>query len=362
MTAMRRWLLVAAAILALVGAPAVSRALPVDDSEISATSLLALAQGSEQVPYAGHVETVGAFTLPTTDQFNAVANLLGQSSELRVWWRSADDWRVDRLAATGETDLFHAGTSTTTWNYEGSRATETADALALLPRSVDLLPPTLTRRVLAQARPDEVSRLPAKRIAGHSAPGLRLTPALAQASIGHVDIWVEQQTGLPLRVEVWATGAASPAFTSEFADVSLTSPPPDVTTFEAPPGVTVSSGGLGEDSMLAHIVGTYRGESLAGLPLSGGAGFAPRYGHGVTQLLVLAVDDEVADPLRDQLARTPGSTIEDDGTLLGTGPLHLMLSPCLGDRPSWLLLGTVNDRTLHRAARQIYGSALDEAT
>jgi outer membrane lipoprotein-sorting protein len=362
MTAMRRWLLVAAAILALVAAPAVSRALPVENSEISATRLLALALDSERLPYSGYVETVGAFTLPPTDQFNAVANLLGQSNELRVWWRSAEDWRVDRLATTGETDLFHADGATTSWNYEGSRATETADALALLPRSVDLLPPTLTRRVLAQAQPDEVSRLPATRVAGHSAPGLRLTPALAQASIDHVDIWVEPQTGLPLRVEVWAAGAASPAFTSAFADVSLSTPASEVTTFEVPPGVTVSSGGFGEDSMLAHIVGTYRGETLAGLPLSGGAGFAPRYGNGVTQLLVLAVDDEVADPLRDQLARTPGSTIEDDGTLLGTGPLSMMLSPCLGDRPSWLLLGTVDDRTLHRAAQQIYGSALDEAT
>jgi hypothetical protein len=362
MTAMRRWLLVAAAILALVGAPAVSRGLPVDDSDISATSLLALTQDSEQVPYSGYVQTVGALTLPTTDQFNAVANLLGQKSELRVWWRSTEDWRVDRLATTGETDLFHAGDATTSWNYEGSRASETADALALLPRSVDMLPPPLARRMLAQARPEEVSRLPARRVAGHSAPGLRLTPALAQASIDHVDIWVEPQTGLPLRVEVWAAGAASPAFTSEFADVSLTAPPPDVTVFEAPPGVTVSSGGLGEDSMLAHIVAAYRGESLAGLPLSGGAGFAPRYGSGVTQLLVLAVDDEVADPLRDQLARTPGSTIGDDGTSLGTGPLNLLLSPCLGDRPSWLLLGTVDGRTLHRAAQQIYGSALSEAT
>ena len=362
MTALRRWLLVVAAILAVVCAPAVSRALPVDDSGVSATRLLALAQGSQQVPYAGYVETVGAFTLPTTDQFNGVANLLGQSSELRVWWRSATDWRVDRLATTGEIDLFHADEATTSWNYEGARATRTSDALALLPRAVDLLPPTLTRRVLAAAQPEEVSRLPAARVAGHSAPGIRLTPALAQASIDHVDIWVEPRTGLPLRLEVWAEEAASPAFTSQFADVSLTAPDADVTVFEAPPGITVSSGGLGGDSLLAHIVAAYRGTSLAGLPQSGGAGFAPRYGRGVTQLMVLAVDDEVADPLRDQLARTPGSQIDDDGTLLGTGPLTMLLSPCLGDRPSWLLLGTVDARTLHRAAQQIYGASLDEAT
>ena len=55
-----------------------------------------------------------------------------------------------------------------------------------LPDTADLLPNELARRVLEGARPGELSRLPAQRVAGHDALGLRLTPANPQSSIGHV--------------------------------------------------------------------------------------------------------------------------------------------------------------------------------
>ncbi len=357
MTAARRWCLVALGLLALVVAPVAVGAWPAEETDRTATELAAEALRASDVAYSGYVESVGGLALPTTDEFGEVADLLGGTNRLRVWWRGDGDWRVDRLGTAGETDLFHEGGETTTWDYEGLRATSTADPLVFLPRTVDLLPPELAQRVLSGAGSGELSRIPAERVAGHDAPGLRLTPSPPQASIDHIDIWVEADTALPLRVEVWGAGDSSPALATTFHDLTLETPPVEVTAFETPPGADASTGGLGGDSLVGHIPAVYRGSALAGLPGVAANPFAPvgRYGRGVTQLLVLALDDEVADPLRDQLGSTAGAVVDRAGTSLASGPLHLLLSPCRGDEPSWLLVGTVDEQSLRAAADRVYG-------
>ncbi len=50
---------------------------------------------------------------------------------------------------------------------------------------------------------DELSRLPARRVAGRSAAGLRLVPADPASTIARVDVWADEASGLPLRVEVY---------------------------------------------------------------------------------------------------------------------------------------------------------------
>ena len=60
-----------------------------------------------------------------------------------------------------------------------------------LPDASDLLPPTLARLMLQGVRPDELSRLPVRRIAGIEAPGLRLIPAEPASTVARVDIWAD---------------------------------------------------------------------------------------------------------------------------------------------------------------------------
>lgn len=361
MTPARRWCLVAVGVLLLVSAPLAVNAWPASDPDIGAEALAEKARASADVAYSGYAEAVGGLALPTTDQFNEVADLFGASNRLRVWWRDSDDWRVDRLGTAGESDLFHAGTVTSSWNYESRRATNTPDGLVFLPRTVDLLPPQLARLVLADAAPDELTRIPAERIAGHDAAGLRLTPAAPQASIDHVDMWIEPESGLPLRVQVWGNDEPAPAMDTGFADLSLGQPESEATVFEPPPSADVSFGGVGGDSLLGHIPAVFRSPRLGGLATVEVGASTPisRYGRGVTQMLVLGLDDEVADPLREQLSTTAGAVVDGRGTALAAGPLHLLLSPCLGDRPSWLLVGTVDGDTLRRASRRVYPAAID---
>ena len=62
--------------------------------------------------------------------------------------------------------------------------------------------------------------MPARRVAGTSAPGLRLVPASDLSSIDHADLWLDPASGVPLRVEVYAEGASTSAFTSQFREFS----------------------------------------------------------------------------------------------------------------------------------------------
>jgi len=352
MTPVRRWLVVALGVLALIAAPIAVAAWPVDDPDVSAEDLVERMRAATDRGYSGYVESVGGIALPVTDDFTDVAELLGGTNRLRVWWRGDGDWRVDRLEPAGEIDLFADGALTTTWDYEALRATRTAAEWAFLPRSVDLLPPLLAERLLDGATSEEVSRLPAERIAGRVAPGLRLTPAAPQASVDHVDIWVDDDTGLPLKVEVWGP-AGPPAVSTEFVDFSLEPPPAGTTNFVPPPGITEALEGP-KNVADPLSVGVALPDRLAGLSGRVVSGFElGRYGTGATQLAVAPLEGDVAEALREQLGDTTGAVVDRFGTRLAAGPMRVLLTPCGGDHPSWLLVGTVTEDTITTAAEQV---------
>jgi outer membrane lipoprotein-sorting protein len=364
MTAARRWTLAVVVTVVLLGAPIAVRALPADDPAVPVAELLAAARASEPVAYSGYVESAGRLQLPVTDQFSEVAGLLGGRSRLRVWWRSADDWRVDSLTPTGETDLLHAGGMTTEWDYEGERVTTSPRSEIRLPRSSDLLPPELGRLVLADARPGEVSAIGPETVAGIDAAGLRLVPAERQATVDHVDVWIDPDTGLPLQVSVYSDdGAAAPDVSTRFLELSTTMPAEDVTRFDVPAGVSVDFDDVvdvaGAAQRYAPVVAPRR---LAGLgPRRGGlgGGAVGEYGRGVTGMAAVPLWENAAEPLREQLAKTPGVVVEADGSYsLAVGPLGLLLTPEAFDEHSWLVLGTVTHATLARAGAQLPRRAL----
>src|SRR6476469_2020741 len=146
MRAVHRWGLVVAACALAVIVPAGVRAWPVPDRALSAAQVLALVRAGEGTAYSGTVETRGRLGLPISDHFTDIADLLGGSTRLRVWWRGGQDWRVDRLLDTGEVDLFHHGRATIEWDYERAEARTSVDPPIRLPRDADLLPGPLAAR------------------------------------------------------------------------------------------------------------------------------------------------------------------------------------------------------------------------
>ena len=241
MTAARRWWIVGVGVLLLVASPMLVRALPVSDEHVGATTLLHRIQASRNTPFTAYGETAGNVKLPDNNALSGVTKLLAQTNKVRVWWRDHLTWRIATLRTTGETDLFHRGDQTIRWVYESKNATRSPDVAIRLPQTPDLLPNELAHRVLSGAHGDEVSRLPARRIAGRDTLGLRLTPADPQASVGRVDMYVDRATSVPLRVEVYAKGGSTPAVVSRYLDFSPARPPERVLAFRPPPDAHTNS-------------------------------------------------------------------------------------------------------------------------
>src|SRR5690349_9160739 len=95
-----RWAAVVVGTAVLVGVPLGVRALPASDTGIGAGELLAKIHEGASHPYSGYVESQGTLQLPVADRFTDVGELFGGRTRMRVWWRSADEWRVDKLLTT----------------------------------------------------------------------------------------------------------------------------------------------------------------------------------------------------------------------------------------------------------------------
>jgi hypothetical protein len=357
MTALHRWALVALGLALAAGLVAAMRSLPAEDSDVGSTELVAQIRASSGAPYSGYVETEGTIQLPVSSRFTDIGELFGEQTKLRVWSRGPDQWRVDKLLATGETDLIHDDSGTTEWRYDGTKVTHSVDPDIRLPRSADLLPPVLARRVLEDVDPAELARLDPRRVAGRDALGLRLSPASEQSTIDHVDLWSDAATGIPLRLAVYGGASSSPSFVTEFREFSASAPTPADLAFTAPPGADVS---FDEVLDIADAANQYADVTaparLAGLARSSRSdGAVSVYGTGVTQLMAIPLWDRVAVPLREQLEITPGSRRTPAGVAVETGPLSVLLTE-EGHGSGWLVSGTVTPATLATAAEELRAS------
>jgi outer membrane lipoprotein-sorting protein len=273
-----------------------------------------------------------------------------------VWWRGAQDWRVDTVQTTGEAGIHHDADGEWSWDFEQNTTIRTTEPTVRLPRVADVEPAALARRLLSEARPADVSRLPARRVAGRDAPGLRLRPSDAGTTIDRVDVWVDAGTGLPLRVEVYGKGTGRPVLETAFLDVTIGTPAAATTRF-VPPDPASVRGGTNPD--LAASINVFSPvippATLAGLPsrtVVDGLGSIGTYGSGLTLLVAVPLPGRISRPLRDQLAKTPGATETATGVRLAVGPLSLLLTQPAGRR-SWLVTGTVTADTLDRAAAEL---------
>lgn len=350
--------LIAVALLASV--PVVLQHRPAANADIPATELLARIQHSSGVAYSGYAESSGTLDLPSVSQFGAVSDLLSSRTQLRVFARGSDDWRVDTVSPVGETDLHATPAGLWSWDYESSTSTftdGTGSEPARLPRADDLLPANLARRLLSQALPTEVSRIGAARIAGHDAVGLRLRPVEPQSTIDRVDVWALAASGLPVRVNVYAKGASVAVLTTAMLDLSTSRPSAADTAFRPPVPNKVRSQSQLDIVSLVNRLGRARPPAeLAGLPRNiESIGAVGAYGRGVTAMLAVPVPPRLSGTLRTQLAATVGSSgvADADNIALSLAGVNLLMLPQDGDGWAWLLIGTVTADALRTAAGQL---------
>ncbi|GGF37616.1 hypothetical protein GCM10011519_08970 [Marmoricola endophyticus] len=330
----------------------VPRVLPAAAADVSAPALADRVRSSADVGWSGQVSTVGTLAVPDVDSFGGVADLLGESSDLRVWWRDAEHWRVDKTSSSGESDLARRGDRAATWSFESRRATTTRYSSVRLPDTSDVLPATLARRMLSGAKDADLSRLPAKRVEGHSSAGLRLVPSDARTTISRVDLWADEKTGVATRVEVYA-GGRLPVLTTTAAHLDLARPSAEDAGFSFADAVDVRQSYALDDAAGANAFAPFvPPDRVAGLRRTGDLdGAVGVYGRGTTALLAIPLRRDIAREAFAQLEESPAAKRDDDGISLAVGPVSVRLEGA--GRGVFLLTGTVTPDTLDRAGEDL---------
>lgn len=363
-----RWAVCALLVALFVAFPFAVRYAPVaggTPATTDAATLLGRIRASASQAYSGYAESTGTLALPSTDQLDDVATLLSGRTQVRVWWRSADDWRSDTITPVGERSTRTTPAAVSLWDFEDNRVTVNtpeAPGTVRLPADTDTLPPPLAARLLSDATTAEVSSLAPRRVAGRAADGLRLTPSDALSSIGHVDVWADRASGVPLLVEAFGRTGEVAAMSSTFLDFTDAAPTDGDLAFTPPPGARVrqgtrydlvrdvarSSGGQPP----AALLGFTRAAPTAGREAIG------EYGRGVTQVAVAALPERLAGPLRDQVVLAANATKVPEGIALSVGPIGLLLTdPSVTGGKSWLVAGTLTTEGLTRAAAELGASS-----
>jgi hypothetical protein len=293
-----------ATLAVLVAVPLVLRALPAHARPVAVDTLAARIAASARQPYQGYAVSTGNAGVPSLPQLDDVIGLFDGTTSLRIWYAAPTRWRVDTIDATGERDLYQSGVDQSIWDYGQNQLTDILGVASVrLPRGADLAPPDLARRLLSAATTPDAdgsadsrrALLPARRIAGIDAAGLRLTPTSTQTTVSNVDIWADPTSGLPLEVDVSARGVARPVLVTRLLSVSLHAPATGTTTLQtAPPGAgyTVTSNPDVVTALRNLGLGLLP-DSLGGLARTGnGLGALPglaAYGTGFRQVVAANV-------------------------------------------------------------------------
>ena len=166
----------------------------------------------------------------------------------RVWVGGATQQRVALTGGMGESDVVRNGRDVWLWSSQDQSATHTllpADtthaAPVTLPTDVPRTPAEAATRALAAISPTtSVTTSGLATVAGRSTYELVLTPSDATTRVGQVRLALDSQTKVPLRTQVFATGATTPAIDVAYTSVDFTVPPASTFTFTPPPGSKVT--------------------------------------------------------------------------------------------------------------------------
>ncbi|GHF49891.1 hypothetical protein FHX82_003817 [Amycolatopsis bartoniae] len=355
----RRWAVVVVVAVLLVAVPLVVSALRPAGHSLDAARLRDLVLASESVPYQGYAQSTGSLALPQLPDLADVSALFSTTTTTHAWYAAPDRYRVAVLTTGGERDLYRLPEGEYTWDYGADQLTELqGEAPVRLPRAADLLPPELARRILRTAPRDAVTTLPARRVAGIAASGLRLVPADSGTTIGQVDVWADPGSGLPLRVEVTARGQRAPILVSEFQQVGQTAPvvtapvpaPSSGFTVTTAPDLSRALNALGQVRLPGTLAGRRASQTNVGIQ------GAALYGEGLATFAAVAIPRNVADSAADAAAKAGAATVPltfGDAVLLSIAPLSLAVVRPPGGRRAFLLAGLVTPAVLQAAGEDL---------
>ena len=237
---------------ALIGTAQASPALP---ARTPAQLLAAVAGRSGPLPaLTGTVvesAALGLPDLPGTGNPSSVTSLLTGSHTVRVWYADPRHFRLAMPGMMSESDLIVNGR--TAWYWQSTTNSVTRYVLPARDHPADhgpapamaLTPQQAARQALAAVGPStRVTVQNNVTVAGEAAYQLVLAPRSASSLIGQVRIAIDAAHNVPLRVQIFARGAQSPAFDVGYTSISFVRPAASNFSFSPPPGAKIKTATL----------------------------------------------------------------------------------------------------------------------
>lgn len=361
-TAARRWALVVLVGVLLVVTPAVVASFSPASASADPNDLRARIAASADRPWTGYAEARAGLSLPKIAQLADVTTLLSGTTRMRGWYAAPNSSRTDVISAVGERDRYVTPQGQAVWDYGAELLTLVArDPVIRLPRPDDLLPPVLARRLLSGTAPtDRATALPARRVAGLDAAGVRVDVADPGTTVAALEIWADPATGLPVAVDVVPRGASAPVLSTAFAE--LAQGPPDPAALEPRQGVGAGLtrsptsdlfGVLGRgpgDTLPATLAGRNRTPPQRGFRNLGG------YGTTLSQVIAVPLPPDLAASLLQGITRAGAGrtlTVDGQGIALETPLLALAVVRTQDASRAWAVAGLITPDVVDRAAADL---------
>lgn len=195
------------------------------------------------------VETalLGIPQLPELSNQNSAVSLLAGSHTVKVWYQDPAHLRLAMPVTMSETDVIRDGRQVWLWQSSKNSVTKltlparSAKAAATPAQTqVPVTPQQAASQVLKAVGPStRVSVQRTVTVAGQPAYQLVLSPKSSGSLVGRVDIAIDASNNVPLRVQVFARGASSPAFQVGYTAISFVRPAAANFSFSPPAGAKV---------------------------------------------------------------------------------------------------------------------------
>ncbi|HET8769029.1 MAG TPA: hypothetical protein VFM86_17015 [Pedococcus sp.] len=225
---------------------------------------------------------------------SALSSTVAGTHTWRVWLAGQDKQRLALVGSLGESDLIRDGRNVWMWSSKDKTATHTvlpAESATgdhsgaaggapgtggSTPSATDLpkTPQEAAQRALAALDPTtSVTTSGTSSVAGRSAYDLVLKPRDAQSLVAQVRISIDATKHVPLRVQVYSTKIANPAFEVGFTSVDFATPAASQFAFNPPPGTKVTEHTLPAKADLQRGSATARAQAAAARPTVVGKGW-----------------------------------------------------------------------------------------
>ena len=253
---------VTAAVVAALQIPA-AEASPNLPAKTPAQILASLSGDQKVPPMTGTVVETASLGLPNlpTQASNptSLTSLLTGSHTVKVYWQDATHYRLAIPQPSAETDIIANGGKTWLWESAGDSVTEfvhPADSGAKpatpapTATQTPLTPQQAANQILAKVGKTTVVSAQANvMVAGEPSYQLVLAPKDSNSLVGKVVIATDGKYGVPLRVQLYAKGAASPAFQVGYTALQWVTPASSNFSFTPPHGSSADVVNLGKGGL-----------------------------------------------------------------------------------------------------------------